>query len=322
MKNNFKEYFNFSKKERTGIIVLLVLIFATIVIPYFLPAPPVQTDKAAFEKLRQQVAELETARDPADGEKDRSGYTARAAEKAVESAALFAFDPNTLPVEGWIRLGVRERTAQTIQRYLAKGGRFRLPGDLFKIYGLKKEDAERLVPYVRIRVAEPDMERVSVNYVTDSGTRKNDTGGRKYKREGYAKPKPVIIEINTADTTAFIALRGIGSKLAQRIVHFREKLGGFHSVAQVGETYGLPDSVFLQIRQFLQCSSPVVRTLNINTADVDVLRQHPYIRWALANAIVQYRQQHGAYQAVDQLLQINIVSPEILEKIRPYLALQ
>jgi competence protein ComEA len=313
MKNNFREYFNFSKKERTGIIVLLVLIFATIAIPYLLPAPAVQTDKAAFERLRRQVAQLETVKDPGEGKEDRSGYKARSTEKAVASVALFVFDPNTLPVEGWIKLGIRERTAQTIRHYLSKGGRFRLPADLFKIYGLKKEEAERLVPYVRIEAAEPAMKRVAVSYVTD-------TGARKYKRAGYAKP--AVIEINTADTTAFIALRGIGSKLAQRIVHFREKLGGFHAVAQVGETYGLPDSTFQQIRPFLQCSAPAVHTLNINTADVDLLRQHPYIRWALANAIVQYRGQHGAYQAVDQLLQINIISPEILEKIRPYLVLQ
>lgn len=313
MKNNFKEYFNFSKKERTGIIVLLVLIFATIVIPYLLPAPPVQTDQAAFEKLRQQIAELETVNDPAEGENGQSGYYARAVEKRAAPAELFAFDPNTLPVEGWIKLGVRERTAQTIQHYLSKGGHFRLPEDLFKIYGLKKEEAERLVPYVQIRTAEPAMGRVGGRFVTDSGS-------GKYKKEGYAKP--AVIDINTADTMAFIALRGIGSKLAQRIVHFREKLGGFHAVEQVGETYGLPDSTYQQIRQFLQCSPAAVRTLNINTADVDALRQHPYIRWALANAIVQFRGQHGAYQAVDQLLQINIVTPEILEKIRPYLALQ
>ncbi|AXY77428.1 helix-hairpin-helix domain-containing protein [Paraflavitalea soli] len=311
MKNNFREYFNFTKKERTGIIVLLVLILATIIIPYLLPAPAVQTDKAAFEKLRQRVAALETG-EP-DGENDQPGNDVRIAETPAKQTTFYVFDPNTLPVEGWIKMGIRERTAQTIQHYLAKGGRFRQPGDLYKVYGLKKEEAERLVPYVRIKEAAPVVERAPAIYAADSAA-------RRYKREVYAKP--AVIDINMADTTAFIALRGIGSKLARRIVHFREKLGGFYAVAQVGETYGLPDSTFQQIRQYLQCSSPAVRTLNINSADIDMLRQHPYIRWALANGIVQYRAQHGAYQSVDQLLQINIVSAEILEKIRPYLAVE
>ena len=44
------------------------------------------------------------------------------------------------------------------------------------------------------------------------------------------------VDINTADTTAFISLPGIGSKLAARIVNFRDKLGGFYSIDQVGET--------------------------------------------------------------------------------------
>lgn len=196
---------------------------------------------------------------------------------------------------------------------MSKGGRFRRPEDLFKIYGLKKEEADRQAPYVRIQAEDPGMKRLPVSYMADSGK-------RTYKREGPGKP--AIIDINTADTGAFIALRGIGSKLAQRIVHFREKLGGFHSVEQVGETYGLPDSTFQQIRGLLQCGSTAIRTLNINSADAATLRQHPYIRWPLANAIVQYREQHGAYQSVDQLLQINIISAEILEKLRPYLAIQ
>ena len=61
-----------------------------------------------------------------------------------------------------------------------------------------------------------------------------------------------IIDVNTADTSAFISLPGIGSKLAARIVTFREKLGGFYSVEQIGETYGLPDSTFQKIKQWLK----------------------------------------------------------------------
>lgn len=123
MKNNLKEYFNFTKKERTGIIVLLVLIFATIAIPYFLPVPAIQTDKAAFEKLRQQVAQL-TLKDSGGGETYRSGYYTRPEEQQAMKVALFEFDPNTLPVEGWKRLGIREKTAHTIQHYCRREAGF------------------------------------------------------------------------------------------------------------------------------------------------------------------------------------------------------
>ena len=61
-----------------------------------------------------------------------------------------------------------------------------------------------------------------------------------------------MVNINTADTSAFIALPGIGNKLALRIVNFRDKLGGFYSIDQIGETYGLPDSVFRKIKPILK----------------------------------------------------------------------
>ncbi|WP_315820453.1 helix-hairpin-helix domain-containing protein [Paraflavitalea speifideaquila] len=175
---------------------------------------------------------------------------------------------------------------------------------------MKKADADRLLPYVRI--AGPALKHFPARLSVDSGT-------RKYRR---AFAKPAILDINIADTAAFIALWGIGSKLAQRIINFREKLGGFHTIEQVGETYGLSDSTFQQIRAFLDCPSPKLRIININTIDPSLLAKHPYIRWPLANAIIQYRDQHGAFSTVDQLLQLQLVTPEILGKIRPYLAVQ
>lgn len=315
MKNSLKEYFSFSRKERTGIIVLLLLILATIALPHFLPDPPVQTDKPALERLKRQLSQPVTIVDSAGGKAYHSRYNKRVEDNTAGQGVLFEFDPNTLSPDGWTRLGIRERTALTIQRYLAKGGRFRRPDDLHKIYGLRKEEADRLVPYVRISGAQTaGVKSQQADLAPDSPP------AWKYKKEHAGKP--IVIDINVADTTAFISLRGIGSKLARRIVHFREKLGGFHSVEQVRETYGLPDSTFQQIREWLQCPEPALRTINVNEATADLLQQHPYISWAEANAIVQYRLQHGAYASVDQLLQINIISPMLLDKIRPYLAVK
>jgi competence ComEA-like helix-hairpin-helix protein len=311
---NLKDYFTFTKKERTGIIVLLVLILATVAIPYLLPTQSIQADKASFEELRQQVAALEAMKDSGNGEVYQAIPTGGMEDKREsgvgEVVALFEFDPNTLPVEGWKKLGLPARTANTIQHYLSKGGRFRQPDDLYKIYGLKKAEADRLFPYVRI--AEAGRKYFPTQQRADSAT-------RQYKREFT---KPSILDINMADTTAFIALWGIGSKLAQRIINFREKLGGFYTIEQVGETYGLSDSTFEQIRAFLNCPSPQLRMININTADPSSLAKHPYIRWPLANAIIQFREQHGVFSTVDQLLQLQVVTPEILGKIRPYLAVQ
>ncbi|MEJ7684007.1 MAG: helix-hairpin-helix domain-containing protein [Segetibacter sp.] len=127
--------------------------------------------------------------------------------------------------------------------------------------------------------------------------------------------------MNTADTSALISLPGIGSKLAARIVNFREKLGGFSSVNQLGETYGIPDSTFQKIKPQLQCNHPALKTININTADINVLRAHPYLRWNIANAIINYRQQHGNYKSVEDIRKIDLITDDLYNKIAPYLVI-
>jgi DNA uptake protein ComE-like DNA-binding protein len=116
-----------------------------------------------------------------------------------------------------------------------------------------------------------------------------------------------------------MGLPGIGSKLANRIISFREKLGGFYSIDQISEIYNLPDSTFQKIKPFLRTGTQPVKKIDINSSDAAALKTHPYIRWNLANAIVQYRGQHGEYKSLDELKQIAIITPEIFERISNYL---
>lgn len=303
MENQWKDYFTFSKKERTGIVVLLVLIATVTVLPYCWSVQFDATVKSD-EQLVALVQQLnDTTQVVAINEKSSSYHTNDHVATATHPVALFEFDPNTLPADDWKKLGLQERTIQTIQRYLAKGGKFRKPEDLGRIYGMTAIQAQQLMPYVRIAAA---------------GSQRNTFAASPAPvRTAIAKP---VIEINQADTTALIALPGIGSKLAQRIVNFRDRLGGFYTVEQLAETYGLPDSVFQRIRDRFQCNDALLRKININTAAAEELKTHPYLRWNIANAIVRYRQQHGAFKTPDDLQQVEIVTPDILRKLLPYIA--
>jgi competence ComEA-like helix-hairpin-helix protein len=134
--------------------------------------------------------------------------------------------------------------------------------------------------------------------------------------------KIIEVDINEADTSSFIALPGIGSKLASRIVAFREKLGGFYSVDQVSELYGLPDSVFQKIKPYLSLdNSASVHKININTASKEELKSHPYIRWQIANVIIAYRDQHGKFTEPEDLKKIPVITDDVFEKIGHYITL-
>ncbi|MDI3318922.1 ComEA family DNA-binding protein [Pinibacter soli] len=303
----WKDYFSFTKKERVGIVVLLVTIVVVFLLPTFFsnPAPP---DAAAAMDFKEQVAKLETKKEAHSNygsHYEKRDYHDFNTEKISTQGELFYFDPNTATQLDWQRLGVTEKTSHIILNYLSKGGKFRKPEDLLKIYSLKEADAQRLIPYVRIAG-------------TDEG--KNDSHDDHVATK--FEKKISIIDINTADTNLLKSLPGIGSKLAQRIINFRDKLGGFYTASQVAETYGLPDSTFQKINSYLTAGKASMKQININVATVNELKQHPYIGWKIASAIVQYRSQHNEFQSIEDILKIALISENDYKKISPYLSIK
>ncbi|HEX5025576.1 MAG TPA: helix-hairpin-helix domain-containing protein [Agriterribacter sp.] len=305
--NRLKAYFNFSKKERNGILVLLIVLIAV----WFLPAaftPGEHFDEKGFERFKNEIAQLAQS-DYQSNDEDviEAAYATQTGAIHPEpgKAETFYFDPNTLPAAEWHRLGIADKTVHTIQSYLAKGGRFYQPEDLAKIYGLKALDYNRLVPYVRI---------------TRNHLQTEKSGNKEFPKpftdnSNHAAP---AVHINTADTTDFVGLPGIGSKLAIRIVSFREKLGGFYSIDQLAEVYGISDSVFQQIKPKLQCDPAYIKKINVNTITLEELKTHPYIKYQVANAVIQYRRQHGDFRSPDDLKQIHLITDEQLKKWIPY----
>src|SRR5690348_7247958 len=168
----------------------------------------------------------------------------------------------------------------------------------------------------------PVAEQIPVTQIRDTFKAKNIAAQKRFEPPRHVRKKTEPLEINSADTTAFIALPGIGSKLAARIVTFREKLGGFYSVDQVGETFGLPDSTFQKIKEYLKLENTSLKRININTATVDELKVHPYIKWSVANPIVAYRNEHGAFSKLEDIKNVAAITDEVYKKISPYLIVQ
>ncbi|MBX3239704.1 MAG: helix-hairpin-helix domain-containing protein [Chitinophagaceae bacterium] len=294
--DRFKEYFSFSKKERAGIITLLTLIIFT----WFLP-------DLFYHELTEQ--EIEVFSKAVEFKESSQAATGTIPELAIqetrlqpEEIPLFYFDPNTLNRNGWEQLGLPEKVITTIENYRSKGGKFFTPEDIRKVYGLKKEDYERLYPFIRIK-----KDEVPQKTVKDSP-----------KKIIVVEEEPVT-DINKADSISLRKLRGVGNILSRRIVLYREKLGGFYNVEQLKEVYGLPDSTFQHIRAQLVCDAADIKRINLNTADLKELSAHPYIKYQVAAAVIAYRKQHGSFNKTEDLKQIHLLPEDIYDKIAPYL---
>lgn len=310
------EYLRFTRRERIAVSVLTVVILLLFLLPYFTGPGAAGTEEpadtswiTALKKLEKREREnaFKYRKDREYGPANEYMRRHTGNERTTNpKSPLFFFDPNTLSYNGWQQLGLREKTIRIILNYLSKGGRFRKPGDLQKIYGLSKSEFARLAPYIQI-----------------TGTAVASQPDPPEKKEIFPvinDPKKIpLIDINRADTSAFISLPGIGSRLAARIVLFREKLGGFHSVEQVSETFGLPDSVFKKIRPYLVPGTSPVKKININTATEAELGAHPYIRFGLARPIIAYRNEKGPFLKLEDLMKVMAVSEEAFSRMAPYL---
>lgn len=131
-----------------------------------------------------------------------------------------------------------------------------------------------------------------------------------------------IIEINKADTSEFKSLTGVGSYYAKKIVIFRDKLGGFYSVEQISEVYGINPDVVSKNRERLKVNSKNLKKLNINKLTDKELKKHPYISWQIANSIYFYRLNHGNYNSIEDVTKSEVVTSEIYEKMKPYLTIE
>ncbi|WP_378986756.1 ComEA family DNA-binding protein [Pedobacter lithocola] len=220
------------------------------------------------------------------------------------TSKLFKFDPNTIDAAGWETLGLSPKQAQSIVNYRNKGGKFYKAEDLKRMYTISPEMYNKLLPYV-------DIENKGGTF------EKNDF---QYEKQEYVKRAPVVIEINQADSAGLDQIKGIGPAFATRILKYRERLGGFYKKEQLMEVYGLDSIKFNEIKDQVLINPSAIRTININTADFNSLKSSPYLSYKQINAIIQYRKQHGNYKSANDLKKVAILTPQVVDKLTPYLS--
>ena len=127
--------------------------------------------------------------------------------------------PIQLREDELIRLGFTPRQAAGILHYREAGAVFRRAEDFSRCHTVSDEMYRRLESYIRIGA--------------DVRSRNAGVAGSSLRPETAAP-----LELNSADSAALVALRGIGPLTAGRIVRYRERLGGYACVEQLQEIEG------------------------------------------------------------------------------------
>jgi DNA uptake protein ComE-like DNA-binding protein len=211
----------------------------------------------------------------------------------VQSSELFAFDPNKATDDEFLRLELSKKQIAIIRNYQNKGGIYKNKEGFFRMWGLREDQKKALSAYVAIE-------------------------GIDNSHSGKLNAKEISIELNTADSIQLKQLPGIGDKLSKRIVKYRDILGGYYSVSQLKEVYGLNEQNFLLIENKVTLDSTKIRNLDLNFADMNELSRHPYLQKKLARQIIQFRSKNGSIHDLSVLRDSMILNIDDYNRLRPY----
>lgn len=220
----------------------------------------------------------------------------------------FNFNPNKVKKEELIKFGFTEKQASNLINYVKAGGKFKKKEDLKKLYCMSDYLYNQVSPYIII----PQTNEINSQDVYKS----NPTN----KALLFSKSS-LIFDLNQADTLDLQALRGIGPSYARRIYNYGKRLGGYVSLEQLKEVYGMNDTLYQKIIPYLKLEKIEPKKININTATIKELSNHPYIDFYLAKAIIKLRQEIKTYKTLDQIRQIHLLDEKTYEKLLPYLEL-
>jgi len=157
-----------------------------------------------------------------------------------------------------------------------------------------------------------------------SPRRKETSKSSFHKNNGYSTkyPKGTIVELNTADTTILKKVPGIGTAYANRIVKFRESLGGFYSVSQLREVYGIDEEKYNELRIWFNVDTLTLRKVKVNKVSFDSLLHHPYINYNQTRIILQLRKQKGRLSDWENLHLLEEFTEEDKIRLTPYLSFE
>ena len=135
-------------------------------------------------------------------------------------------------------------------------------------------------------------------------------------------PLGTVVELNSADTTALKKVPGIGSVFAKRIIKYRELLGGFYSVEQLGEVYGIDEKRYESMKSWFSADRSAISLLPVNQLSAKELASHPYVSYKQARVIERQVRKKGKLQGWENLALLEEFTEYDRERLRHYFSFQ
>lgn len=270
------EYFIFSREQRKGIFVLFGIIIVLQLLYFF----------GNFNALAKEFPEKQKWLAL------QSQIDSMKMEEKRESPKIYLFNPNFITDYKGYKLGM---SVPEIDRLLAfrKGNKYVNSSKEFQnVTRVSDSLLNAIAPFFKF----PDW----VN------NKKQFKVYEKYSNKAFAKKEKIVfIDINQATQKDLINIYGVGEAISLRILKLKESLGGFVSMEQMNDIWGLSPEVIKNLNtHFKVTAMPNLKKIDINNASLKELSQFSYFRYPLAKEIVTYRSMNGDIKNIEDLTKI------------------
>ena len=286
-----KSYFKFSQGQRAGIFLLFGIIIFLQFVFFFVDVSALSNDSPEKEKWLSLQSQIDSMK------QQKRNYIQK----------IYPFNPNFISDYKGYKLGM---SVLEIDRLLAfrKGNKYvNSPKEFQDVTKVSDSLLNAISPYFKF----PDW----VN------NKKEFKDYKKYPNSAFVKKeKTVVIDINKATQEDLIKIYGIGEAISLRILKLKESLGGFVSMEQMDDVWGVSPEVIENLNSHFKVSElPNLKKIDINNASIKELSQFPYFNYQLAKQIVTFRSMNGDFKNVNDLTKIKGLSIDKANIIALYL---
>ncbi len=267
--NIVKSFLLFSKSQRIGIIVLFVCIGLLQAVYFFVDFNSNKKDETDKTKWLANQTIIDSLKE----------------QKATYKAKIYPFNPNFITDFKGYKLGMSVTEIDRLLSYRKLDKYVNSAEEFQKVTKVSDSLLKTMSPYFKF----PDW----VN--------NKHSNFKKYSNKDYTNQEAIkVLDINQASKEDLIKVYGIGEGLSERIIRQKEMFGGFVSMEQMEDIWGLSPEVVENLKShFKVFELPNVKKLNINNASVKELNQFHNFGYALAKEIVTYRTMNGDVKIED-----------------------
>jgi len=274
----------FTKRQRIGILILFFLVFLIQMLLIIVS----KSNSVSHQLDKKTLAVLEKEYD--------SLHQNALKEKTPKH---FSFNPNFISSYKGYELGMSLKEIELLHNFRSSKKWINSTKDFQRVTGVSDSLLSAISPYFKF----PKWVSQSQKQI-------------KSKLQKQSK-----LDLNLATSEQLQKVYGVGPKLSERIIRYREKFkGGFADIVELKGVYGLSQEVIENISKTFKIDRPrPIQRVNLNTASQEDFVKIPFIDYELAYNIVEMRTLKEVYSSIKELTKLKDFPVEKLDIISLYL---